>query len=172
MSKWAVAELVKHHEVFAKVTEKLDRVIGKDRREMLEEIMRKGTSSLGTDTPSEREINHLTARSKEEFWLFEKMDDERRQKERYRFRLTENHEVPDWAYIKPDNPMDMRGKRFMKAVDTFSELQFKKELLELMLSKRSKKNTKCVNAVSEELTAAKHKLMLLVYWCCRVNAAK
>nr|GEY00181.1 hypothetical protein [Tanacetum cinerariifolium] len=35
------------------------------------------------------------------------------------------------------------------------------ELLELMLSKRSKKNTKCVNAVSEELTASKHKLMLL-----------
>nr|GEZ93530.1 hypothetical protein [Tanacetum cinerariifolium] len=34
-------------------------------------------------------------------------------------------------------------------------------LLELMLSKRSKKNTKCVNAVNEELTAAKHKLMLL-----------
>nr|GEU67931.1 hypothetical protein [Tanacetum cinerariifolium] len=33
-------------------------------------------------------------------------------------------------------------------------------LLELMLSKRSKKNTKCVNAVNEELTAAKHKLMI------------
>nr|GEU43606.1 hypothetical protein [Tanacetum cinerariifolium] len=38
-------------------------------------------------------------------------------------------------------------------------------LLELMLSRRSKKNTKCVNAVNEELTAAKHKLMLLVYCC-------
>nr|GEV89909.1 retrovirus-related Pol polyprotein from transposon TNT 1-94 [Tanacetum cinerariifolium] len=37
--------------------------------------------------------------------------------------------------------------------------------LELMLSKRSKKNTKCVNAADEELTAAKHKLMLLVYCC-------
>nr|GEX99661.1 hypothetical protein [Tanacetum cinerariifolium] len=35
------------------------------------------------------------------------------------------------------------------------------DLLELMLSKRSKKNTKCVNAANEELTAAKHKLMLL-----------
>nr|GEU89276.1 putative reverse transcriptase domain-containing protein [Tanacetum cinerariifolium] len=33
-------------------------------------------------------------------------------------------------------------------------------LLELMLSKRSKKNTKCVNAVNEELTAVKHKLMI------------
>nr|GEU61516.1 hypothetical protein [Tanacetum cinerariifolium] len=39
------------------------------------------------------------------------------------------------------------------------------DLLELMLSKRSKKNTKCVNAVSEELTAAKNKLMLLIYCC-------
>nr|GEY98075.1 hypothetical protein [Tanacetum cinerariifolium] len=35
------------------------------------------------------------------------------------------------------------------------------EDLELMLLRRSKKNTKCVNAVNEELTAAKHKLMLL-----------
>nr|GEV22506.1 hypothetical protein [Tanacetum cinerariifolium] len=42
---------------------------------------------------------------------------------------------------------------------------------EFIPSFRSKKNTKCVNAVSEELTAAKHKLMLLVYCCCRVNAA-
>nr|GEV02019.1 hypothetical protein [Tanacetum cinerariifolium] len=39
------------------------------------------------------------------------------------------------------------------------------ELLELMLSKSSRKNTKCVNAANEELTAAKHKLMLLVYCC-------
>nr|GEU67812.1 ribonuclease H-like domain-containing protein [Tanacetum cinerariifolium] len=36
-----------------------------------------------------------------------------------------------------------------------------KKLLELMLSKRSRKNTKCVNAADEELTAAKHKLMLI-----------
>nr|GEW57845.1 hypothetical protein [Tanacetum cinerariifolium] len=35
------------------------------------------------------------------------------------------------------------------------------ELLELMLSKNLKKNTKCVNADDEELTAAKHKLMML-----------
>nr|GEX72737.1 hypothetical protein [Tanacetum cinerariifolium] len=38
-------------------------------------------------------------------------------------------------------------------------------LLELMVLKRSRKNTKCVNAANEELTAAKHKLMLLVYCC-------
>nr|GEX22648.1 hypothetical protein [Tanacetum cinerariifolium] len=35
-------------------------------------------------------------------------------------------------------------------------------LLELMLLKRSKKDTKCVSAANEELTAAKHKLILLV----------
>nr|GEU85077.1 ribonuclease H-like domain, reverse transcriptase, RNA-dependent DNA polymerase [Tanacetum cinerariifolium] len=41
----------------------------------------------------------------------------------------------------------------------------RQQLLELMLSKRSRKNTKCVNATDEELTAAKHELMLLVYYC-------
>nr|GFC77747.1 hypothetical protein [Tanacetum cinerariifolium] len=35
-------------------------------------------------------------------------------------------------------------------------------LLELMLLKRPKENTKCVSAAGEELTAAKHKLKLLV----------
>nr|GEU55866.1 integrase, catalytic region, zinc finger, CCHC-type, peptidase aspartic, catalytic [Tanacetum cinerariifolium] len=43
----------------------------------------------------------------------------------------------------------------------YSNLLSKKDvLLELMLSKRSRKNTKCVNAADEELTAAKHKLMI------------
>nr|GEY40784.1 hypothetical protein [Tanacetum cinerariifolium] len=40
-----------------------------------------------------------------------------------------------------------------------------RKLLELMLSKSSRKNTKCVNAANEEITAGKHKLMLLVYCC-------
>lgn len=82
-----------------------------DRKEMLEEIMRRGTSSLGTDVPSEREINRLAARSEEEFWLFEKMDEERRQKERYRSRLMEEHEVPDWIYSVPISK-DTKGKGF------------------------------------------------------------
>nr|GEW57928.1 retrovirus-related Pol polyprotein from transposon TNT 1-94 [Tanacetum cinerariifolium] len=53
---------------------------------------------------------------------------------------------------------------------TFLNGELKEEvyLLELMLSKRSKKNTKCVNAVNEELTVAKHKLMLLS----NINAAR
>nr|GEX61580.1 hypothetical protein [Tanacetum cinerariifolium] len=41
------------------------------------------------------------------------------------------------------------------------------QLLELMLSKRSRSNTKCVNAANEELTAAKHKIIPQV-----VSAAK
>lgn len=109
-----------------------------DRREMLEEIMRRGTRSLGTDVPSEREINRLAARSDEEFWLFEKMDEERRQKENYRSRLMEDHEVPEWAYSKPDNKENdtkgfnsgsITGKRRRKEVvyaDTLSDLQWMK----------------------------------------------
>ncbi|XP_057960121.1 probable ATP-dependent DNA helicase CHR12 [Malania oleifera] len=112
-----------------------------DRREMLEEIMRKGTSSLGTDVPSEREINRLAARSEEEFWLFEKMDEERRQKENYKSRLMEEHEVPDWAYSAPDNEDqtksfeheigNLTGKRRRKEVvygDTLSDSQWLKAM--------------------------------------------
>nr|GEW31264.1 copia protein [Tanacetum cinerariifolium] len=43
--------------------------------------------------------------------------------------------------------------------DVFTEsTPLERKLLELMLSKRSKKNTKCVNAADEELTAAKHRI--------------
>lgn len=103
-----------------------------DRREMLEEIMRRGTSSLGTDVPSEREINRLAARSDEEFWMFEKMDEERRQKENYRSRLMDELEVPEWAYSAPENDtkkIDVTGKRRRKEVvyaDTLSDLQWMK----------------------------------------------
>lgn len=83
----------------------------KDREELLEEIMRRGSSSLGTDVPSEREINRLAARTEEEFWLFEKIDEERRKKESYRTRLMEEQEVPDWVYATPD-PNDKKGKGF------------------------------------------------------------
>ncbi|XP_042517238.1 probable ATP-dependent DNA helicase CHR12 isoform X2 [Macadamia integrifolia] len=109
-----------------------------DRKEMLQEIMRRGTNSLGTDVPSEREINSLAARSDEEFWLFERMDEERRQRENYRSRLMEVHEVPDWAYSVPDNKADKSkdvepdangstGKRRRKEVvyaDTLSDMQW------------------------------------------------
>lgn len=109
---------------------------------MLQAIMRRGTSSLGTDVPSEREINRLAARSEEEFWLFEKMDEERRQRENYRSRLMDEHEVPDWAYSVPSmgekakGSLDpdpakgqIMGKRRRKEVvytDLLSDLQWMK----------------------------------------------
>ncbi|GMH28470.1 hypothetical protein Nepgr_030313 [Nepenthes gracilis] len=113
-----------------------------DRREMLEEIMRRGTSSLGTDVPSEREINRLAARTEEEFWMFEKMDEERRVKENYKSRLMEEHEVPEWAYTTADDKeskgkgfdyesANITGKRQRKEVvyaDTLSDLQWAKAL--------------------------------------------
>lgn len=114
-----------------------------DRREMLEEIMRKGTSSLGTDVPSEREINRLAARTDEEFWLFEKMDEERRHKENYRARLMEEHEVPDWVYTVPEmqagqgkgslhDTVPVTGKRRRKEVireDAISDSQWMKSVV-------------------------------------------
>ncbi|CAN8244108.1 unnamed protein product [Cochlearia groenlandica] len=77
-----------------------------DRREMLEEIMSKGTSSLGTDVPSEREINRLAARTDDEFRMFEEMDEERREKEKYKARLMEENEVPEWAYASHETLED------------------------------------------------------------------
>ncbi|KAJ6848789.1 putative ATP-dependent DNA helicase CHR12 [Iris pallida] len=107
-----------------------------DRKEMLQEIMRRGTSRLGTDVPSEREINRLAARTEEEFWLFEKMDEERRQKERYRSRLMEEKEVPDWVFPKnnetkviPSLDQMVTGKRRRKEVvyaDQLSDYQWMK----------------------------------------------
>ncbi|CAH8356594.1 unnamed protein product [Eruca vesicaria subsp. sativa] len=110
-----------------------------DRREMLEELMRKGTSSLGNDVPSEREINRLAARSEDEFWMFERMDEERRRKESYRARLMQEQEVPEWAYTT-ENQDDksnsaknhfgsVTGKRKRKEMfysDSLSEVQWMK----------------------------------------------
>lgn len=76
-----------------------------DRRALLQEILRRGTSSLGTDIPSEREINRLAARNDEEFWLFEKMDEERRLRENYKSRLMDGNEVPDWVYANDNETL-------------------------------------------------------------------
>lgn len=126
--------------------------------------MRKGTSSLGTDVPSEREINRLAARSDEEFWLFEKMDEERRQRENYRSRLMEEHEVPDWVYTVPEiktgkgkgsifDDVPVTGKRRRKEVireDTISDAQWMKavengEDVSKHPSKRRRENPPVVN---------------------------
>ncbi|KAF3606372.1 hypothetical protein DY000_02051352 [Brassica cretica] len=73
---------------------------------MLEEPMRKGTSSLENEVPNEREINRLAAGSEDEFWMFERMDEERRRKESYRTRLMQEQEVPEWAYTSTQNQDD------------------------------------------------------------------
>lgn len=108
-----------------------------DRREMLQQIMQRGTDALGQDIPSEREINRLAARSEEEFWMFEKMDEERRQRERYRSRLMEESEVPDWVFLtnyeKPvaNQNNQVLGKRRRNKVsyaDTLSDTLFLKAL--------------------------------------------
>ncbi|CAL9055598.1 probable ATP-dependent DNA helicase CHR12 [Musa acuminata AAA Group] len=144
-----------------------------DRREMLQEIMRRGTNSLGTDVPSEREINRLAARTEEEFWLFEKMDEERRQKERYRSRLMVENEVPDWVYPKTneDKPTvnlgqdtqgsEVSGKRSRKEVvyaDLLSDVQWMKavesgEDLSKITSKRKRKEhpSDACESASEEV---------------------
>ncbi|KAL8162208.1 hypothetical protein V2J09_013697 [Rumex salicifolius] len=98
-----------------------------DRKEMLKEIMNRGTSSLGNDIPSEREINRLAARSEEEFWLFEKMDEERRQKEKYKARLMEDHEVPEWAYTTTDNN-ETKGKGFDYEIANLTGKRRRKEV--------------------------------------------
>ncbi|MED6210149.1 putative ATP-dependent DNA helicase chr12 [Stylosanthes scabra] len=137
-----------------------------DRREMLEEIMRRGTSSLGTDVPSEREINRLAARSDEEFWLFEKMDEERRLKENYRSRLMDEHELPDWVYSplhnKDEKAKDFingsaTGKRKRKEVvyaDTLSDVQWMKAVENGDLSRLSVRGKRREHLSSENAAQA------------------
>ncbi|KAH7655866.1 Nucleoplasmin ATPase protein [Dioscorea alata] len=100
-----------------------------DRREMLQEIMRRGTSSLGTDVPSEREINRLAARTEEEFWLFEKMDEERRKRERYMSRLMEEIEVPDWVYAQSN---EEKNKKSLEADSQSNQLLGKRRRKEVI----------------------------------------
>ncbi|KAI3983709.1 hypothetical protein MKX01_001113 [Papaver californicum] len=105
-----------------------------DRKQMLKEIMRRGTNSLGTGVPSEREINRLAARSDDEYRMFELMDEERRRRENYRSRLKEDREVPEWVHSaaraekakepEPDSGF-FTGKRQRKEVvnaDTLKDL--------------------------------------------------
>ncbi|XVE66040.1 hypothetical protein DITRI_Ditri08aG0049500 [Diplodiscus trichospermus] len=132
----------------------------KDRKEMLQEIMGRGTSSLGTDVPSEREINRLAARSEEEFQMFEQMDEERKLKENYRSRLMLEHEVPEWVFelnnnegkakgLESSNNVEL-GKRKRKGgnyyPDTMSDLQFMRavengeDMMKNLPSKRKRKD--------------------------------
>eukprot|EP00898_Chlorokybus_atmophyticus_P006098 jgi/Chlat1/648/Chrsp103S00966 len=73
-----------------------------ERREFLEEVLRRGTESLGRDVPSERETNRLIARSDDEFRMYERMDKERRLREQYTARLLTEDELPDWVFQPED----------------------------------------------------------------------
>ncbi|KAL2610518.1 hypothetical protein R1flu_029091 [Riccia fluitans] len=114
-----------------------------ERREMLEEIMRRGADALGTDVPSEREINRLAARTDEEYEMFEEMDELRRKEEEYRTRLIEEHEVPEWVFLgnsrvaqaeeaaKTTDDTPLLGKRKRKEVlyaDVLSDSDFMKAI--------------------------------------------
>nr|GEU83174.1 ribonuclease H-like domain-containing protein [Tanacetum cinerariifolium] len=65
--------------------------------------------------------------------------------------------------IPTNDPKEISKEYVQNMLEIIPMSKFK--LLELMLSKRSRKNTKCVNAANEELTAAKHKLI-------NINAAR
>lgn len=148
-----------------------------ERREMLEEIMKRGSDVIGTDVPSEREINRLSARGDDEFDIFEEMDEERRQKEEYRSRLLEEHEVPEWVFMNDpkgegedgDQENDTRegkqvtGKRVRKEVmytDVLSDSQWMKAIedgadvgaaVKVQLTKRSKRREQQQAALEQEV---------------------
>ncbi|KAL3690342.1 hypothetical protein R1sor_016651 [Riccia sorocarpa] len=113
-----------------------------ERREMLEEIMRRGADALGTDVPSEREINRLAARNDEELEMFEEMDELRRTEEGYRTRLIEEHEVPEWVFLgksraaqaeeaaktADDTPLGKRKRKEVLYADVLSDSEFMKAI--------------------------------------------
>jgi SWI/SNF-related matrix-associated actin-dependent regulator of chromatin subfamily A protein 2/4 len=101
--------------------------------------MRRGAQSLGTDIPSEREINRLTARGEDEFRLFEEMDEERRKKEGYKSRLMEEHEVPEWVFsfnknenqlqdVEAGEVLTKRKRKDITYTDSLTEAQWFKAL--------------------------------------------
>jgi superfamily II DNA/RNA helicase len=148
-----------------------------ERREMLEEIMKRGSDVIGTDVPSEREINRLSARGDDEFDIFEEMDEERRLKEEYRSRLLEEHEVPEWVFLNDpkakgedgdpevDTPeqKQVTGKRVRKEVmytDVLSDSQWMKAIedgedvgaaVKVQLTKRSKRREQQQAALEQEV---------------------
>nr|GEV82864.1 hypothetical protein [Tanacetum cinerariifolium] len=71
--------------------------------------------------------------------------------------------VYDLALVKRWKLLTSCGVHVITLLTVQLFLLVERSFLKLMLSKRSKKNTKYVNAISEELTTAKHNLMMLIY---------
>nr|GEW76964.1 putative ribonuclease H-like domain-containing protein [Tanacetum cinerariifolium] len=65
-------------------------------------------------------------------------------------------EYTGWVF----NERSILPKKMSHRSGNFGKILNESSLLELMLSKKSRKNTMCVNVANEELTAAKHKLMI------------
>lgn len=144
-----------------------------ERREMLEEIMKRGSDAIGTDVPSECEINRLSARGDHEFVIFEEMDEQRRQEEGYRSRLLEEHEVPEWVFLNDPKaqgeeglqatPSQVTGKRMRKEVmytDVLSDSQWMKAIedgedvsaaVKVQLTKRVKRKEQQQAAIEQEV---------------------
>lgn len=80
--------------------------------------MRRGADALGTDVPSEREINRLAARNDEEYKMFEEMDEVRRKEEGYITRLIEEHEVPDWVFLGAEHSKVAQAEEAARAAST------------------------------------------------------
>nr|GEY50454.1 hypothetical protein [Tanacetum cinerariifolium] len=78
------------------------------------------------------------------------------------------HEIlKPWVRVLEMNANCLDGTEVNEDVKGTSveDIVGEKRALELMLLKSLKKNTKCFNATGEELSATKHKLMLLIYCC-------
>nr|GEU54503.1 hypothetical protein [Tanacetum cinerariifolium] len=77
--------------------------------------------------------------------------------------LAQKDPVVDYQIVVIDNKPKYPLSRFtLEQLVNVARLQVEEESdMSLELLRRSKKDTKCVNAINEELTAAKHKLMLL-----------
>ena len=141
-------------------------ILAQERRELLEYIMRRGAQSLGTDIPSEREINRLAARGEDEFRLFEEMDEERRKQEGYKSRLMEEHEVPEWVFsfsknenqsqdVEPGEILTKRKRKDITYADSLTEAQWFKALQgddadEALPPKRAKKDPESQYLTSPE----------------------
>nr|GEZ00601.1 hypothetical protein [Tanacetum cinerariifolium] len=121
-------------------------------REDLEDLLKIVKARFPTSKPTNFTDDYLLATLKN---MFEKID---AQDVLWRSQQTEHGQ----ALVKSWKLLTSCGVHIITFTTTMFILLVEKELLELMLLKRPKENTKCVSAADEELTAAGHKLKLLV----------
>lgn len=85
-----------------------------ERRALLEEIMKKGSSQIMAEMPSEKEVNKLLARNDNEFKLFEAMDAERKKNqsdlERKKAPLMTEDELPEWVKLEKKSEAEVAAE--------------------------------------------------------------